>query len=172
MCSILLQSKVAVLYKTKLALFVLNIAFKRVGLQLPLCVGSFSQRGIFPQGREPLVPFPHPDLLGGFSLLSFLLCVGFGGFLLPLHLLFLPLSFHFYARSLLFIISLISTRTQCIRIQVLIFNLLNKGVEEVKVCGRAKRACLVLISMEAVTACSGLVLLFAEPEMLEGRVGQ
>lgn len=92
--------------------------------------------------------------------------------LLPLHLLFLPLSFHFYARSLLFVISLISTRTQCIRIQVLIFNLLNKGVEEVKVCGRAKRACLVLISMEAVTACSGLVLLIAEPEMLEGRVGQ
>lgn len=38
LCSVLLQSKVAVLYKTKLALFVLNIALKRVGLQLPLCV--------------------------------------------------------------------------------------------------------------------------------------
>lgn len=41
-----------------------------------------------------------------------------------------------------------------------------------KVCGRAKLACLVLISMEAVAVCSGLVLLFGEPEMLEGRIGQ
>lgn len=41
-----------------------------------------------------------------------------------------------------------------------------------KVCGRAKLACLVLISMEVVAVCSGLVVLFAEPEMLEGRIRQ
>lgn len=41
-----------------------------------------------------------------------------------------------------------------------------------KVCGRAKLACPVLISMEVHAVCSGLVALFAELEMLEGRIKQ
>lgn len=40
-----------------------------------------------------------------------------------------------------------------------------------KVCGRAELAFLVLISMEADAVCSGLVL-FAQPEMLKGRIRQ
>lgn len=87
-----------------------------------------------PAVQSSALSFPHLDLnlqylLEGFHLPSFVLCVWFGGSFSSLYTHFFPAPLHFYALWSLWSISLISTWTQCIQIQVLIFNLLNKGVE-------------------------------------------